>query len=96
MRQPADPAITPLPFELILDDGEPLETEWHTWEYPLLRDLICQVMAEQGRTDFYVGGNMFVYYSVEQAREVFEEETKGLEKRAAEELFSQIRKKVNI
>ena len=24
-------------------------------------------MAEQGRTDFYVSGDMFVYYSVEQA-----------------------------
>jgi Uma2 family endonuclease len=39
-------------------------------------------MAEQGRTDFYAGGNMFVYYSVEQAREVWEEETKRLEKKA--------------
>jgi Uma2 family endonuclease len=39
-------------------------------------------MAEQGRTDFYVGGNMFVYYSVEQAREVAEEMEKGLPWRA--------------
>jgi Uma2 family endonuclease len=29
-------------------------------------------MAEQGTSDFYVGGNMFVYYSVEQARDVAE------------------------
>jgi hypothetical protein len=40
-------------------------------------------MAEQGRTDFYTGMNMFVYCSVEQAREVSEEETK----RAAQEGF---------
>jgi len=39
-------------------------------------------MAEQGRTDFFAGANIFVYYSVEQAREVAEEEAKGLEKRA--------------
>lgn len=82
MRQPAASALAPLPFELVLDDGEPLESEWHTWELPLLRELICRAMAEQGRTDFYTGGNMFVYYSVEQAREVWEEETKGLEKKA--------------
>jgi Uma2 family endonuclease len=39
-------------------------------------------MAEQGRTDFFAGANVFVYYSVEQAREVAEEEAKGLPKRA--------------
>jgi Uma2 family endonuclease len=67
-------AFAPLPFELVYDDGEPLETEWHTYELPLLREVIGQAMAEQGRTDFYAGMNMFVYYSVEQAREVAEEE----------------------
>jgi Uma2 family endonuclease len=77
MSQSAVAALAPLPFELVLDDGEPLETEWHTLELPLLRKLIGQAMAEAGRTDFYVGGNMFVYYSVEQAREVFEEVKKG-------------------
>ncbi|HSN85255.1 MAG TPA: Uma2 family endonuclease, partial [Thermoanaerobaculia bacterium] len=63
MSQPAT-ALAPLPFELVYDDGEPLETEWHTLEYPLLMEVIRQAMAEQGRTDFYVGANMFVYYSV--------------------------------
>lgn len=72
MSQPA--ALAPLPFELVYDDGEPLETEWHTFELPLLREVIGQAMAEQGRTDFYAGMNMFVYYSVEQARAVAEEE----------------------
>jgi len=81
MSQPAA-ALAPLPFELVYDDGEPLETEWHTLEYPYLRQLIGQAMAEQGRTDFYTGGNMFVYYSVEQAREVSEEMRKGLPWRA--------------
>jgi len=71
MSQPAVSALAPLPFDLVYDDGEPLETEWHTWQFPLLRGLIRQLMVEeQGRRDFYVGGNMFVYYSVEQARDV--------------------------
>jgi Uma2 family endonuclease len=82
MSQPAAAALAPLPFELVLDDGEPLESEWHSLELPYLRDLLRQAMVDQGRTDFYVGGNMFVYYSVQQARDVFEEMTKGLEWKA--------------
>ena len=82
MSQPAAAALAPLPFELVLDDGEPLESDWHTVEFPLLRQLIRLAMAEQGRTDFFVGANIFVYYSIQQAREVYDEETKGLEKRA--------------
>lgn len=82
MSRPAAAAPAPLPFELVLDDGEPLETEWHTLELPLLRDVIGQAMAERGRTDFYVGTNMFVYYSVAQARDVAEEVKKGKEQRA--------------
>ncbi|HVS00133.1 MAG TPA: Uma2 family endonuclease, partial [Thermoanaerobaculia bacterium] len=81
MSQPAV-ALAPLPFELVLDDGEPLESEWHILQIFLLWELLRQAMAEQGRADFYVGGNMFVYYSIPQAWEVAEEEMKGLEKRA--------------
>jgi Uma2 family endonuclease len=81
MSQPAT-ALAPLPFELVYDDGEPLETEWHTLEYPLLREVIRQAMAEQDRTDFYVGANIFVYYSVKQAWDVSEEVHNGGEKRA--------------
>ena len=82
MSQPVTAALAPLPFELVYEDGEPLETEWHTFELPLLREVVGQAMAEQGRTDFYAGMNMFVYYSVEQAREVAEEESKRLPKKA--------------
>jgi Uma2 family endonuclease len=81
MSQSAAAAFAPLPFELVYDDGEPLENDWHTRELPLLRHLLIQAMAEQGRTDYFAGANIFVYYSVEQAREVAEEEAKGLEKR---------------
>jgi Uma2 family endonuclease len=82
MSQSAAAVSAPLPFELVYDDGEPLESPWHTYELPLLRQLILQAMEEDGRTDFYVGVNAFVYYSVEQAREIAEEEAKGLPKRA--------------
>jgi Uma2 family endonuclease len=70
MSQPAFSALAPLPFDLVYDDGEPLESGWHVYQSRLLLDLIPQAMAEQGRSDFYAGGNMFVYYSVEQARDV--------------------------
>ena len=70
MSQRAVAALAPLPFELVYDDGEPLETEWHTLQIPLLQELILRTMAERGRSDFFVGGNMFVYYSAEQARDV--------------------------
>ena len=48
MSQPAA-ALAPLPFELVYSDGKPLETDWHAMELPLLRELIYQAMAEQGR-----------------------------------------------
>ena len=81
MSQPVR-ALAPLPFELVLDDGEPLETNWHTQQIPLMRHLIRQAMTEQGRTDFFTGGNNFVYYSVEQAWEVAQEEEQGGKQRA--------------
>jgi Uma2 family endonuclease len=82
MSQPATAALAPLPFELVYDDGEPLESDWHTLELPLLRELLHQAMAERGQTDFFVGANIFVYYSVEQARNVAQEEEKVLPKKA--------------
>jgi len=82
MSQPAAAALAPLPFELVYDDGEPLETEWHTYELPLLRDLIEESMIERGRTAFYAGMNMFVYYSIEQAREVAVEVNDNLKQKA--------------
>ncbi len=43
-------ALAPLPFELVYDDGEPLETEWHSLELPLLRKLIL-VPTDDERAD---------------------------------------------
>ncbi len=70
MSQPAVAALAPLPFELVYEDGEPLENPWHRYQMNLLIDVIHQGMAERGREDFFAGGNMFVYYSYEQAQDV--------------------------
>jgi Uma2 family endonuclease len=72
MSKPAVAALSPLPFELVYEDGIPLEDYRHVIQMKLLIDLIRQVMAERGRTDFFVAGDIFVYYSVDQARDVVE------------------------
>jgi Uma2 family endonuclease len=55
-------------IELIYEDGEPLESNWHRIQINLLIDTVRQAMAQRGRSDFFAGGNMFVYFSFEQAR----------------------------
>jgi Uma2 family endonuclease len=67
MSQPAVAALAPLPFELVYEDGEPLESNWHRIQMELFCEVTRQAMAERERTDFFVGANMFVYYSYEQA-----------------------------
>lgn len=53
-------------IDLITEDGEPLESYWHRAEINLLIETLRHHW--QDRTDYYAGGNMFVYYSAEQAR----------------------------
>ena len=60
------------PTNLPSDDGEPLETSWHRDAMNLLIDLIRVLFL--GRNDFYVGGNMFIYFS---NREVFNRDFRG-------------------
>ncbi|HYG64406.1 MAG TPA: Uma2 family endonuclease [Thermoanaerobaculia bacterium] len=74
MSQPAVAALAPEPFdfELVFDDGEPLESPWHRSQITFLEELLLQHLEEQRWTDVYVGANEFVYYSVEQARQVAE------------------------
>jgi Uma2 family endonuclease len=81
MSQPAVSALAPLPFELVTHDGVPVDDPFHYEQMHLLTHLFRRAMAEQGRTDFFTGGNMFVYYSVEQAREVALEEEQHLVRR---------------
>ncbi|NER36108.1 MAG: Uma2 family endonuclease [Oscillatoria sp. SIO1A7] len=54
------------PVDLIFDDGEPLESPQHRIAMNALIRLLLQALAD--RKDFFVGGNMFVYYSSTQAR----------------------------
>lgn len=53
------PKGTDLPY----DDGEPMESPWHRDNMMLLLDSINTHWRD--RTDFYAGGNMFVYFSSE-------------------------------
>lgn len=53
-------------IELPSEDGLPLESNWHRLQINLLVDSVRQ--RWRGRTDFFAGGNMFVYYSMQQVR----------------------------
>lgn len=55
----------PDPDDLPEEDGEPLETNWHRAQMNLLIDVVTYRWRD--RQDFFVGGNMFIYYSPEQA-----------------------------
>jgi Uma2 family endonuclease len=52
--------------ELPCEDGEPMETGFHDAQAALLKDTLMDAWAE--RRDFFVGGNMFVYFSERQIR----------------------------
>ncbi len=54
------------PTDLIFDDGEPLETNQHRVAMNVLIRSYQQYRADQN--DFYVGGNMFIYYSTTQVK----------------------------
>ena len=53
-------------LDLPEEDGVPLESNWHRLQMNLLIENVTHYWRE--REDFFVGGNMFVYYSVQQAR----------------------------
>jgi hypothetical protein len=65
------PAIAPNwehptpPTGLIFDDGEPLKSPRHRVAMNVLIRSVQQALRD--RSDFYAGGNMFVYYSRTQA-----------------------------
>jgi Uma2 family endonuclease len=70
MSQPAIKPIEESIPELIYSDGEPLESNWHRIQITFLTDVIGRAMAERRQQDFFAGGNMFVYFSLEQARSI--------------------------
>lgn len=61
-----DWAPEPPPTDLIFDDGEPLKSNRHRIAMNVLIDSVHQQLGN--RTDYFTGGNMFVYYSRTQAR----------------------------
>jgi Uma2 family endonuclease len=65
MSKTAELAVLPQ-VVLMETDGEPLETPWHLAAIVLLIDVVRYHL--RGRTDFFVGGNMFLYFSEAQVR----------------------------
>jgi Uma2 family endonuclease len=53
--------------DFIESDGEAVDSPWHRSEINLLIDSVGT--HRKGLTNFYVGGNMFISYSLQQARE---------------------------
>lgn len=62
----------PPPTDLIFDDGEPLESNRHRIAMNALIRAAQEALAE--RKNFFVGGNMFIYFSREQ---VFNRDFRG-------------------
>lgn len=58
--------LPPTQADLPYDDGIPMETQRHKVQLDLLMDALLPWLAEQ--PEGYVGGNMFVYYSLAQVR----------------------------
>jgi Uma2 family endonuclease len=66
--EPDREAVDENGYPVFLDDsdGVPLETYWHARQFPMLIEILeCH---RRGRNDFVCGGNMFIYFSAEQAR----------------------------
>lgn len=58
--------LPPTQAELPYDDGEPMESARHKTQMDLLIDALIPWLEQ--REDGFVGGNMFVYYSLAQVR----------------------------
>jgi Uma2 family endonuclease len=52
--------------ELLETDGVPMESAWHRLAMTLLLEVVS--FHFRHRDDYFAGGNMFIYYSEEQAR----------------------------
>jgi Uma2 family endonuclease len=77
----AHPELAVLTLDLPDSDGEPMENEREYFQIALLYEALEQYWHD--RQDFYMGGNMFVYYSAEQAHEILAEEADPVRPRRA-------------
>jgi Uma2 family endonuclease len=66
LLDPDVPALPPGEDELPSDDGEPMETNEHRMQMVLLIQSLKEGWAH--RDDFFVAGNMFVYFSESQVK----------------------------
>src|SRR5438309_7893597 len=55
------------PTNLPEEDGVPLKSDWHRLAMTLLIELVG--LHLKGREDYFVGGNMFIYFDSRQARD---------------------------
>ena len=61
------PVFDEIPEEYLIEsDGEPMETFWHVQAMEYLK--MSVIHHFRGRHDFFTGGNAFIYYSKEQAK----------------------------
>lgn len=60
------PVLPPTQDDLPYDDGVPMETQRHNFQLSLLIDVLNPWLEARG--DGFAGGNMFLYYSLEQVR----------------------------
>lgn len=58
-------------LELPTEDGIPMESPWHVANMNLLIDVLRYHWRE--RSDYFCGGNMFIYFSLDQAYQVIDE-----------------------
>lgn len=63
---PLDVSLPPTQDDLPFDDGIPMETQRHKLQMDLLIETLQPWLKQ--RVDGYVGGNMFLYYSLAQVR----------------------------
>jgi Uma2 family endonuclease len=77
----AHPELAVLTLELPDSDGEPMENEREWLQIALLREALDQYWHD--RQDFYVCGNMFLYYSTQQAHQILAEEAEPARPRRA-------------
>lgn len=66
LTEPTEIPLPPTQDELPCDDGIPMETQRHKLQMDLLVDPLWAWLKDR---DAYVGGNMFVYYSLAQVRD---------------------------
>jgi Uma2 family endonuclease len=60
-----DGEVVRFPINMPYDNGAPLESEWHVAAMVLLLDTLKQHF--RSRPDVFIGGNMFVHYSLRRA-----------------------------